>query len=161
MFQVIVFSKPIEELGNVLTDTVHEAVIHHEYIGQPAVHQALISVEPVLLQRGLPSTHQIMIRYFPELPDATQFVFVGDEFKKEELLGAFQIYSFRAPGLIDRSAPNQLMGAVMGHYYDVAQSSKVKRIQGFEHENYLTVYLDGVGIIPEMLKIKAALDKDA
>ena len=162
MFQVSLFSKPVNEVLEILNLAAAGATQHYEVSGITEIKPELISIEHVQLERGVQSPYQIMIRHIPGLPaDKTQFLFIGDEFKREDLLGAYQIYAFRLPSLIDRRQPNQLMGAVMGHYFHVAESAKGGKIFCVDREGCIEVYIDGAGILPDMLDIKATLELEA
>jgi hypothetical protein len=103
-----------------------------------------------------------MIRHFPDFePNHTHFVFVGDEFTQKELEPAVMTYVGRPAALVDRKDPAQLMGAVMGHYYNVVGTAVRGEVRGIAEDGWVTLLVEGVGILNEMLVIKAAIDKEA
>lgn len=161
MFQVIVFSKPLEEMAELFAQVAGEAAWASKYTGN-AVRQELVSLEDVLLTGGAKPVHQIAIRYFPDFsPNDTHFVFVGEEFTHQGVADALHTYVSRPAVLIDRTVPAQLMGAVMGHYYSVVDASKDMHVEGTVNDGYVTVRVSGVGILYDMMQIKAAIDKEA
>lgn len=161
MFQIVVFSKPLEELSDMLAQVAGEAAWAAKYRGNE-VRQELVSLEDVVLANGAKPTYQIAIRHFPDFsPDDTHFVFVGEEFTQQGLVDALNTYSRRPAALIDRTVPAQLMGAVMGHYYHVIDTTKEQQAEGAEGDGYVTLRVSGVGILYDMMQIKAAIDKEA
>lgn len=161
MFQIIVFSKPVEEMGEILVETAKEAAFMANY-GGPAVEQELVSLEDVLLQNNATPKHKIMIRHYPGFaPKHTHFAFVGEEFTRKGLEDAYMCYVGRPAGLIDRTDPAQLMGAVMGHYYGVVDIDRRGQPRGHADDWHVSILVKGVGILNDMLVIKAAIDKEA
>jgi len=160
MFQIVVFSKPLEEMAEPLLRAAKEAAYLARYSGK-SINQELVSVEDVLLQKGEAPKHQIMIRHFPDFElNHTHFVFIGDEFTQKELEQAVMTYVSRPAALIDRKDPAQLMGAVMGHYYNVVSVAVRGEVKGIAEDGWVTLLIEGVGILNEMLVIKAAIDKE-